>query len=170
MTLLCFLAGAGLFAAGSSGELGAIFGGADNLRLVREASAVDACILRHIPPAPHADGSVHREEERYEETAFVPVDADTARQLRALLLDPKTYVNADHTGSHQPQYHVRLRFHGDHAELTVDFCFLCKVLRIERDGKEAGGASFAGNADLIVQHAARPFPNDAALQAVAHEH
>jgi hypothetical protein len=170
LALCALLLAAPAAAAEPSAEVAAAFGGAENLAIVRDGVRADACLLRHVPAPPRPDGSVDHQLERFEETAFVPLDARTTSQLRDLLLSDKTYVNADHTGGHQPQYYVRLRFQRGPDTVAVDFCFHCKILRVLRNGAEVGGASFAGNADLLVDHCARIFPADAALQALAREH
>ena len=144
-------------------------GGDDNLAVIRAAAGAQACRLHYVPPAPRADGSVDWKQERYEETHGVTLDTRTGDQLRALLLSGKTYVNAGHTGGRHPQYDVRLRYQRGGDTVIVDFCLRCQVLRVWRNGAEAGGASFAGNADLIADHFARIFPADADLQALAHE-
>ena len=146
-----------------------VFGSAENLRLVRAADQVDACLLRHLPAPVRPDGSVDRQAERFEETAFVPVAPAAASHLRELLLSEKTYVNADHTSSRQPTYSVRLRFRREPEVVAVDFCFPCRVLRILRNGAAVGGAGFGGNDDLIVNVFLKIFPADKVLQDVARE-
>jgi hypothetical protein len=151
-------------------NLAGIFGGADNLRLVREADTADACILHHVAPQTRPDGSVDWASERFEETKFVAVPAATLERVCKLLLDPKTYTDPTHTGGRRPQYYVRLRLHRGVDVLNIDFCFLCRVLRIMRtDGEVAGQAGFEGNQDLLVDAFLKVFPDDAPLHSVARE-
>jgi hypothetical protein len=146
-----------------------LFGPPENLRLVREADAVDVCLLHHVAPAVRADGSVDRSTERYEETAFRPVPAATAAALRGLVLDDKTYDLPAGAGGRRPQFYLRLRFHRGDELITVDFCFLCHVLLVARNGVELGHANFGRNGDLFLQAFLHVFPDDAPLRRAARE-
>lgn len=151
-------------------DLATIFGGADNVRLLREADAAEASILRHIAAQPRPDGSVDWASERFEETKFIAVPVATLDQIRKLLLSEKTYTNPTHTGGRQPQYYVRLRLHRGAEVLSIDFCFLCRVLRVVRaDGGTLGKAGFEGNQDLLVDAFLKVFPDDAPLRSIARE-
>jgi hypothetical protein len=166
--LLLALALAAPATAGSA-SVAELFGLPENLRLVREAGTVDVCLLRHVEPAVRADGSVDRGTERYEETAFKPVPAATAAELRRLVQDDKTYDWPAGAGGRRPQFYLRLRFLRGDELITVDFCFLCHVLLVARNGAELGHANFGRNADLFLRSFRQIFPEDAPLRRAAEE-
>ncbi len=145
-----------------------LFGTPENLRLVRDADSVDACILRHIEPATRADGSIDRSTERYEETAFFPLPPNTSSALPYLLLDERTY-DWKSAGGRRPQFYARLRFHRGKDVLAIDFCFLCQVLSLSRGDTELGHANFSGNADLLLLAFRNIFPDDEPLKLLAKE-
>ncbi len=156
-------------AAGGPASVPELFGTPDNLLLVRDSDAVDACILRHIEPKSRPDGSVDWRTERYEETAFIPVEPGTSSVLRYLLLNEQTFDWKASKGGHRPQFYVRLRFHRGPEFLAIDFCFVCHVLRITREGTELGHANFNGNADLLILAFQKTFPGDEPLKRLAKE-
>jgi hypothetical protein len=146
-----------------------LFATPENLRLVKTADKVDACILHHVDAAPRPDGSVDRSKERYEETAFVTVTPDTTAALRTLLLNAKTYDWKAGNGGRRPQFYLRLRFHRGAEIINVDFCFMCHVLSLTHKGEELGHANFTPNSDLFLQAFLQVFPNDEPLKQVAKE-
>lgn len=146
-----------------------LFGTPENLQLVRQPDLVDVCILHHIPPGTRADGSIDRSVERYEDTTFVPVPAETAAVLRDLLLSEKTYDWPAGSGGRRPQFYLRLRFHRGNEFLAIDFCFMCNVLNVTRRGEELGHANFGRNTDLFLQAFLKVFPHDEPLLGVARE-
>lgn len=156
-------------AADAPASVAELFATPENLRLVRAADKVDACILRHVEPTTRPDGSVDRSTERYEETAFVSVPPDTATSLRVLLLNAKTYDWKAGNGGRRPQFYLRLRFHRGDEIIHVDFCFMCHVLSLTHEGKEVGHANFSPNSDLFLQAFINLFPDDEALKHVAKE-
>jgi hypothetical protein len=156
-------------AAGTPASLDELFVTPENFQLVRNPDKVDVCILRHIPAATRADGSIDRSTERYEETTFVPVAAAPATMLRDLLLSEKSYDWAAGNGGRRPQFYLRLRFHRGDDFVAIDFCFMCHVLSITHQGQEVGHANFSPNADLFLQAFLKVFPHDKPLQGVARE-
>jgi hypothetical protein len=141
----------------------------ENLKLVRQADKVDACILRHVEPAVRANGSVDWSTERYEEADFAPVPAETAQALRELLLSGQTYDWKSSRGGRRPQFQLRLRFHRADEIVAVDFCFSCHALSISHQGEELGHVNFGRNGDLFLQVLRKVFPEDAALREAARE-
>ncbi len=141
----------------------------ENLQIVLSADKVDACLLRHIPAATRADGSIDRSTERYEETAFVPVAAEPAAMLRDLLLSEKSYDWQAGNGGRRPQFYLRLRFHRGDDVVALDFCFMCHVLVVTHRGQELGHANFSPNADLLLQAFLKVFPRDEPLLGLARE-
>jgi len=146
-----------------------LFVAPQHLRLVQQSDKVDVCILRHIPPATRPDGSVDRRTERYEETAFTPVPAAMATALRDLVLNDKTYDWKAGGGGRKPQFYLRLRFHHGKVAVAVDFCFLCHVLSVTKQGAELGHATFGRNGDLFLLAFLKLFPDDAPLKHAAQE-
>ena len=156
-------------AADAPASVAELFVTPENLQLLRRADQVDVCVLRHIPPAPRADGSIDRRVERYEETTFVPVGPAVARTLRELLLSGQTYDWKAGSGGRRPQFYLRLRFRHGADLLAIDFCFLCHVLNVTRDGAELAHANFDRNADLFLRTFLQVFPDDGPLRQVAKE-
>ena len=163
--LLCCLASG----AETPASVAELFATPENLRLVRSADKIDACILRHIEATPRPDGSVDKSKERYEETAFLPVPPATTTALRDLLLSAKTYDWKAGSGGRRPQFYLRLRFQKSAEIIDVDFCFMCHVLSLTRNGEELGHANFNPNSDLFLQAFLQVFPNDEPLKRVAKE-
>ena len=153
----------------ASTNVAELFVSSENLQLVQQADRVDACILRHIPPAARPDGSIVRSTERYEETTFAPAPAEMATALRDLVLNDQTYDWKAGGGGRRPQFYLRLRFHRGAAIIAVDFCFLCHVLSATRQGEELGHANFGRNGDLFLLAFLKLFPDDAPLKQVAQE-
>ena len=140
----------------------------ENLRVVRGADRVDACLLRHIDAVTLPDGRIDWKTERYEETAFTPVPAAAAENLRALVLDGKSY-DWKAAGGRRAQWYLRLRFHRGGEVVALDFCFLCRVLVVHHQGAELGRANFSPNNDLFLQAFLQVFPDDGPLRRVARE-
>lgn len=156
-------------AADSPASVAELFATPENLRIVRSADSVDACILRHIEATPRADGSIDRSSERYEETSFVPVPAPAATALRDLLLNRKSYDWKAGNGGRRPRFYLRLRFHRGDELINIDFCFMCHVLNLTHGGQDVGHANFNPSADLFLQALLTVFPGDEALKQVARE-
>ena len=159
----------GMAATEAPASVAELFAPPATLNLIRDSGKVDACILNHLPPAVRPDGSVDRSTERYEETAFTPVPAATATELRDLLLNEKTYDWKAGNGGRRPQFYLRLRFHRSDETIVIDFCFMCHVLNVTKQGAELGHANFSPNGDLLLQAFLKIFPHDQPLQQVAKE-
>ncbi len=160
---------AGLSAANANPvTIAGLFGSPENVGIVREADLVDVCILRHVAAQVLPDGRVDWKTERYEETAFTPVPAPTATELRDLVLNEKTY-DWKATGGRRPQLYLRLRFHRGEEIVALDFCFVCHVLVVQSKGGELGHANFRPNGDLFLRAFLKIFPDDAPLKQVARE-
>lgn len=158
-----------VFSAENVASVAELFGTPENLRLVRNADKVDACLLHHVEATRRPDGSVDRSKERYDETAFVSVPPETVATLRDLLLSGKTYDWKAGNGGRRPQFYLRLRFHRGEELIDLDFCFMCHVVNLTRNGEEIGHANFSPNSDLILQALRRVYPNDEPLKQVAKE-
>jgi hypothetical protein len=166
--LLAVLFSTTAFAGERPASVADLFGSPENFQLVQTAPKVSACILHRVAPTPRADGSVDWSTEHYEETAYVPVSDQLAATFRQLLLDTKTYDWKSSDGR-RPQFYLRLKFARGEEIVAVDFCFMCHVLGITREGREIGHANFNPNSDLILQAFLKLFPNDKPLQQVARE-
>ncbi|HTL67793.1 MAG TPA: hypothetical protein VL200_09050 [Lacunisphaera sp.] len=149
-------------------DVARLFGSSDNLGIVRTAERVDSCLLRHIPAAELPDGRIDWQTERYEDTTFTVVPAQVAGALRDLLLDNKSYDWKTH-GGRRPSLYLRLRFHHGADVVTCDFCFLCRVVLVSRDGAEVNRANFSPSADLFLQQFLKVYPQDEPLRRVAKE-
>ncbi len=158
-----------VIAADAPASVAELFATPENLRAVRSAEKVDACLLRHIDPTIKPDGSVDRSTEKYEETTFVAVPPATGANLRDLLLTGKTYDWKAGNGGRRPQFYLRLRFHRGDETVAIDFCFLCHVLNVTHNGAEVGHANFNPNSDLLLKAFLEIFPDDAPLKQVAKE-
>jgi len=145
-----------------------LFGTPENLKVVREADKVDVCILRHIDAVTLPDGRIDWNTERYEETPFTAALEATARTLRDLVLNEKTY-DWKATGGRRPSLYLRLRFHRGDEVIALDFCFLCHVLVVRSKGAELGHANFSPNGDLFLLAFLKVFPDDGPLRHVAQE-
>jgi hypothetical protein len=156
-------------AADAPASVAELFATPENLRIVRSADRVDACILKHIEPTTKPDGSIDRSTERYEEATFVSVPVANAGTLRELLMSGKTYDWKAGSGGRRPQFYLRLRFHRGDELINVDFCFMCHVLSLTHKGEELGHANFSHNSDLFLQVFLQLFPEDKPLQQVARE-
>jgi hypothetical protein len=156
-------------AADAPASVAELFATPENLRIVRSADKTDVCILKHIEAATKPDGSIDRTTERYEETTFVSVPEANTSALRELLLSGKTYDWKAGSGGRRPQFYLRLRFHRGDELINVDFCFMCHVLSLTRQGEELGHANFSRNSDLFLQAFLQLFPEDKPLQQVARE-
>ena len=166
---LGLMVGTAMHAADAPASVAELFATPENLRVVRSAEKVDVCILKHIDAVTRPDGSVDRSTEQYEETSFVPVPTDVAADLRELLLNGKTYDWKAGYGGHRPQFYLRIRFQRGQETIAIDFCFLCHVLSLTRQGIEVGHANFNPNSDLFLQAFLKLFPEDAPLRQVAKE-
>jgi hypothetical protein len=168
LSLSALLGVGGAPAAEQPASVAALFASAENVRLVREADRTDLCLLKHIPPAELPDGRIDWQTERYEDTAFTPAPAAVAAALRDLLLDGKTY-DWSARGGRRPSLYLRLRFHRGAEMLTCDFCFLCHVVVVTKDGVALNHANFSPNADLLLRQFLKVFPDDGPLRQVAQE-
>ena len=158
-----------IVAAEAPASVAELFVTPENLKLVRQADKIDACILRHIGPAVRTNGSVDWSTERYEETDFASVSADSAKALRELLLSGQSYDWKSSRGGRRPQFQLRLRFHRADEIVAVDFCFSCHALSVTHQGEELGHANFGRNGDLFLQILLKVFPEDASLRQAARE-
>jgi len=156
-------------AADAPASVAELFATPENLQVVRRATKIDACLLRHVEALVRPDGSIDRSTERYEETSFVSVPPDVAARLKDLLAHEKTYDWKASSGGRRPQFYLRLRFQRGEEAVAVDFCFLCQVLRLTGHGAEIGHANFRPNADLILQALLKVFPDDQPLRGLAKE-
>lgn len=147
-----------------------LFGSKTALRIIAEATAFDACVLRHVPSPPRTSTTTGNRIDRYEEGTFVDVPISTVRALRPALLAPKSYVLAGSEGTVHlsklcyPIYQARLRFKKGKDVVAVDFCFGCGILRTLRDGREINRADFDPSYPLFRNAIVALFPDDPMLQ------
>lgn len=142
-----------------------LFGGAENMAIVREATRVEA--YRVVPP----EGS--RPMEDYIspldfEIASDPIAVPTAmaETLATTLLPVDTYQWNTAKECGYPVYGVKLSFFRGNDRVDFFFCFQCRDLAVTRDGQKFGGADFSRMDRTFVETVKKLFPNDAEIQAI----
>ena len=144
-------------------QISTLFGNAENIAIVRDATRVEAYRVT-LPggDAPNEDTSPLD----YEITSD-PVRLPTAMasELAKTLLSSDTYSGAA-AACGPPIYGVKISFFRNAERVDVYFCFHCSVLRVVRDERVYGGADF-GNAEQVFVKAVKTlFPNDVEIQAI----
>lgn len=144
-------------------QISTLFGGAENIAIVRDATRVEAYRVT-LPgsDAPNEDTSPLD----YEITSD-PVRLPTAMasELAKTLLSSDTYSGAA-AACGPPIYGVKISFFRNAERVDVYFCFHCSVLRVVRDEQVYGGADFGNAEQVFVQAVKTLFPNDAEIQAI----
>jgi hypothetical protein len=142
-----------------------LFGGGANMRIVREATRVEA--YRLTPPEGVDPFLVNTSPLEYRTSAGpVAVKSKLAERLQATLLSPQTYMWDAAKACGYPVYGVKLSFFRDGERVDVYFCFKCMVLRVVRDDQLLGGADFDHGKQVFVDTVKELFPQDAEIQAI----
>lgn len=144
---------------GADRNLTSLFGSADAIDTVRNASSVTAYRLK----SPATD---HRLLSDYEMTAG-PIsvsDASTA-ELRAMLLDSSLY-RWDTAKGCEPDFGVRIRFQRGNDAVDVLFCFDCDILGVYDNGVAVGGEDFDDFRNRLLVIVKDMFPDDEAIQSL----
>lgn len=142
-----------------------LFGNAENLAIVREATRVEA--YRLAPPEGVNPFLIDTSPLEYQTTAGpVAVKSDLAEMLQDTLLSPQTYMWDAAKECGYPVYGVKLSFFRDGERVDVYFCFKCAVLRVVRDDQLLGGADFDHGERVFVDAVKELFPADAEIQAI----
>ncbi|QDT72612.1 hypothetical protein I41_17940 [Lacipirellula limnantheis] len=142
-----------------------LFGGAENLAIVRESTRVEA--YRLVPPP----GSRPNEDDLspfdFNVVAGpVVVPAEMANDLATTLLSPNTYDWDAAKACGYPVYGVKLSFFRGNDRVDVFFCFQCADLAVTRDGEKFGIGDFSPQERPFVAAVKQLFSDDAGIQAI----
>lgn len=142
-----------------------LFGGLENMAIVREATRVEA--YRLAPPEGVDPFLVETSPLEYQAVAGpVAVKSDLAEMLQETLLSPQTYRWNAAKACGRPVYGVKLSFFRGSERVDVYFCFKCAVLRVVRDDQLLGGADFDHGERVFVDGVKELFPADAEIQRI----
>lgn len=142
-----------------------LFGGGENMAIVREATRVEA--HRVVPPPgciPMEDYISPLDFKIAAGPAGVP--ADMAKELATTLLSTDTYSWGSDKACGYPVYGVKLSFFRGSERVDVYFCFKCSVLAVVRDEQVVGRADFDHGERVFVDAVKKFFPQDAEIQAI----
>ena len=142
-----------------------LFGGLENMAIVREATRVEA--YRVVPPPgsrPMEDFISPLDFTVASEPTTVP--AEMAKELATTLLSPNTYFLGGAKACGYPVYGVKLSFFRGNDRVDVFFCFQCGDLAVTRDEKEFGISDFYPSKRSLVQAVKTLFPDDPEIQAI----
>lgn len=142
-----------------------LFGGAENMAIVREATRVEA--YRVVPPPgsrPMEDFISPLDFTVASEPTTVP--AEMAEELATTLLSPNTYFWGAAKACGYPVYGVKLSFFRGNDRVDVFFCFQCGDLAVTRDGEKFGIGDFSSLERPFVAAVKQLFPDDAEIQAI----
>lgn len=142
-----------------------LFGGAENMAIVREATRVEA--YRVAPPAGSKPMEDYISPLDFEVAAGpAAVSAEMAKELATSLLSPDTYRRGGAKECGYPVYGVMLSFFRGNDRVDVFFCFQCGDLAVTRDGKKFGVGDFSQITRPFVVAVKKLFPDDAEIQAI----
>jgi hypothetical protein len=142
-----------------------LFGSAQNLSIVREATRVEA--YRLAPPEGVDPFLVDTSPLEYQTTAGpVTVKSELAETLQEALLSPQTYRWWGVKECGYPVYGVKLSFFRGSERVDVYFCFKCSVLAVVRDEQVVGRADFDHGERVFIDAVKKLFPQDAEIQAI----
>ena len=140
-----------------------LFGGCENLRVLRDATSVEA--YRLAPPI-----GKNPQQERTAPSGFqvvsppVLVPQDLAASLAARLTSPSSYRFSIGKECGYPDYGVKLSFTKDGQKVEVFLCFHCRELAVVKDGVTMGEADFDRAAAELIAATKRLFPDDEPIQ------
>jgi hypothetical protein len=142
-----------------------LFGGGENMAIVREATRVKA--YRVAPPTgsnPMEDYTSPLDYEVVTEPVAVP--AEMAKEMSQALLSPETYGWDYAKACGWPVYGVKLSFFKGSEQVDVYFCFQCSMLAVVRDDRVLGGEDFDNAEQVFVDAVKALFPGDQELQHI----
>jgi hypothetical protein len=142
-----------------------LFGGGENMAIVREATRVEAY---RLGPPPGGDPPQDYISPLDYEVASGPVavPAKMARELATTLLSPDTYTWGTAKACGFPVYGVKLSFFRGPERVDVFFCFRCDDLTVTRDGKKLGAGDFSEAKRPFVEAVKALFPDDQEIQQI----
>jgi hypothetical protein len=142
-----------------------LFGGGENMAIVRDATRVEA--YRVTPPPGSNPMERYTSPLDYEVVSDpVAVPAEMAREMSQALLSPETYNWGSAKACGGPVYGVKLSFFQGAERVDVYFCFQCSVLAVVRDDRVFVGEDFDNAEQVFVQAVKKLFPDDAKIQAI----
>jgi hypothetical protein len=142
-----------------------LFGGGENMAIIREATRVEA--YRVTPPSGSKPMEDYISPLDFEVAAgSVTASAEMAKELATTLLSDETYSWGAAKACGYPVYGVKLSFFRGSDRVDVFFCFQCGDLAVTRDGKMFGVGDFYQAKRPFVQAAKTLFPDDAEIQAI----
>jgi hypothetical protein len=156
------------FAATETELISKVFGGAENLAIVKNAREVTACIItpKKDPDGPGVEAADFEDPGNFREGPRVVVPVHRIAQLRAVLLDP-AQADVESRKSCIPVPHVRFIFTDSSGSVGVDLCFLCDILYVSRGGKMVGGENFDPAHAKLLALCRALFPGDKDLDELA---
>jgi hypothetical protein len=142
-----------------------LFGGLENMAIVREATRVEA--YRVVPP----DGTEPMIDDisplDYKVVAGpMTVPAEMATEMSKALLSPETYGWDYVKACGRPVYGVKLSFFQETERVDIYFCFKCLTLAVVRDDQVFGGEDFDNAEQAFVKAVKALFPDDPEIQAI----
>lgn len=142
-----------------------LFGGGENMAIVREATRVEA--YRVAPPPGSKPMEDYISPLDFEVAAgSVAVPAEMAKELATTLLSADTYNWGVMKECGYPVYGVKLSFFRGNDRVDVFFCFQCGDLAVTRDDKKFGIGDFYHSKRSLVQAVKTLFPDDPEIQAI----
>ena len=143
-----------------------LFGGGENMAIVREATRVEAY---RLGPPPGGDPPRDYISPLDYEVASgpAPVPAEMAKELATTLLSQNTYYWGAMKACGYPIYGVKLSFFRGNDRVDVFFCFKCADLTVTRDGTKLGTGDFSKAKRPFVDTVKALFPDDAVIQNIS---
>ena len=142
-----------------------LFGSAENLTIVREATRVEAYRLAPLNGVNPVD--VDTSPLEFRTTAGpVIVKSELSETLQEALLSSQTYRWWGVKECGYPIYGVKLSFFRGSERVDVYFCFKCAVLAVVRDEQVVGRADFDHGERIFIDAVKKLFPQDAEIQAI----
>lgn len=152
----------GALAQPADAQLVALFGGEQNMEMVRHPSVVNVCRLQVMDEEAKGGANVitlHRI--NYKKGAWKSLTSKQAKQLQTELLTASKY-DWKSISFCDPRYNYRFRFQAKGETLSIDYCVSCKELLISKNGKIVGDEDF--DSSVFRQLLKRLFPGDRILQ------
>lgn len=145
-----------------------LFGSAESLAIVREATRVEA--YRLAPPNGVNRVHVDTSPLEYRTTAGpVIVKSELAEALQETLLSPQTYRWRVVKECGYPVYGVKLSFFRGSERVDVYLCLKCSVLAVVRDEQVVGIADFDYGERVFFDAVKKLIPQDAEIQAIRNQ-
>jgi hypothetical protein len=142
-----------------------LFGGGENMAIVREATRVEA--YRVVPPPGTEQMVDYISPLDYKVVAGpVVVPAEMEKEMSKALLSPETYGWDYAKACGWPVYGVKLSFFQGSERVDVYFCFKCSVLAVVRDDRVLSGEDFDNAEQVFIEAVKELFPQDAEIQAI----